>query len=762
MARLNEPPAPVDNFDILRRKFLRQNRDIARVNSNQSLRIRGLENECARLLSENLDLRGQVLRLEKEIEDDKSQRVAGHALQIKEKMEAQLVELGALLAGFGLEPPTKRQSPVTVRRTNKPVRLSLSIESTPPQRQRPSPLSASEAESLAAQEGRLPPIYETKTFPRRTLGQDEILALQADDNKAAGSPGLGPPPVSRMLRDEMKKTNEASSKPPIGIFDKAAPTSKAKATDDSKPPAKSRPAEVEQAAKAQSVAVTATSQSLVSEKKAIASKTPAPPSAPVVSTAPMPTTTTTTVLSVSASAKSSGKRKFAVNDENAALRGLKAGNESNKPQPTTQKNQTDKTAPIRELKNPRSIRSQVSNRKEAEEDPIGAKEAAPIRQPLAAKSTNKDISTPRKQALNGKEKPKDNNNNAPSAGKPTEATGRMRNRTKMTVAADISGSSLLETVDIHLDNDKASRTALSEVQRERKQSTKPDIVHLDLDEAHLDEPEMDVASPSTPPPPSSTTLSSQRMVVIRNEGRDTPPPADISSQGEVSRPSRRSRTSVSYAEPNLRDKMRRPTKELFDAVAGEGKYVQRHSLQPPNSQDQDEDNGEHMAQPSSDKTESSDSANSHQQMANASPAAETAQRHTPTDQDPYEFTVSSSSSPQEADEESELLAGKNKTASSSKKGNAKSSSKGSRRASSVSAPQGDDASGADRHTRPSASRKRASMVAIKRGSLLDSDEEDQADSSYEPSAAESNDAHDAEGRAASTRERISRRRSMML
>ena len=58
---------------------------------------------------------------------------------------------------------------------------------------------------------------------------------------------------------------------------------------------------------------------------------------------------------------------------------------------------------------------------------------------------------------------------------------------------------------------------------------------------------------------------------------DTPPPLDISFKGETSRPSRRSRAAVSYAEPNLRDKMRRPTKELFDAVAGEGKYARRSS-----------------------------------------------------------------------------------------------------------------------------------------------------------------------------------------
>lgn len=756
MARLNEPLAPVDNFDILRRKFLRQNRDIARVNSNQSLRIRGLENECARLLSENLDLRGQVLRLEKEIEDDKSQRVAGHALQIKEKMEAQLVELGALLAGFGLEPPTKRQSPVTVRRTNKPARLSLPAESPPPQRQRPSPLSPGEAESLAAQEGRLPPIYETNVFPRRTLGQDEILALQSNDTQATASPNLERPSASRMLRDETKKANEATIRPPVGIFDKAASVPKTKAVDAPKPVAKPRPTEAEHATKAEAKhsSSTTASQSLAAEKKMATSKTPVPIPTPAVSA--LPPTMTDIIMSAATASKSSSKRKFAVNDENAALRGIKAGNENNKPLPVTQKDTLDKTVPVRELKNPRSIRSQVNNRKENAEENADIKTQAPTRQPLAAKSTNKDISTPRKQALNGKEKPKDINA-APGAGKPAEPNARMRNRTKMTVSADISGPTPVETADIHLDDHKVSKSTSKEATKERIQ-LKTGPVHLDLDDAHLSEPEMESACPSTPPPPSSTALSSQRMIVIRGEGRDTPPPADISSQGEASRPSRRSRNSVSYAEPNLRDKMRRPTKELFDAVAGEGKYVQRHSLQPQNSPDQDGDDEDSTAISRSVNKEpaSSNTDNVLQQSPSAGPA----RRSAPTDQDPYEFTVSSSS-PQEADEESEAHAGRGK-ASSTKKGNPKPASKNSRRASSAATSRDDDASSADRQTRPSGSRKRASMVAIKRGSLLDSDEEDQADSSYEPSAADSTDVHDAEGRTASTRERISRRRSMML
>jgi hypothetical protein len=70
---------------------------------------------------------------------------------------------------------------------------------------------------------------------------------------------------------------------------------------------------------------------------------------------------------------------------------------------------------------------------------------------------------------------------------------------------------------------------------------------------------------------------SPEPAVPHEDTRDTPPPADISSGGETSRPSRRARAAVSYAEPNLRDKMRRPTKQLFDAVAGEGKAMRRTS-----------------------------------------------------------------------------------------------------------------------------------------------------------------------------------------
>lgn len=80
------------------------------------------------------------------------------------------------------------------------------------------------------------------------------------------------------------------------------------------------------------------------------------------------------------------------------------------------------------------------------------------------------------------------------------------------------------------------------------------------------EPETPSADPEVVFPDTPETKSTGE------KPRDTPPPADINSHGETSRPSRRVRASVSYAEPNLRDKMRRPTKEMLDAVSGEGKY----------------------------------------------------------------------------------------------------------------------------------------------------------------------------------------------
>lgn len=85
------------------------------------------------------------------------------------------------------------------------------------------------------------------------------------------------------------------------------------------------------------------------------------------------------------------------------------------------------------------------------------------------------------------------------------------------------------------------------------------------------------SEPETPAAPDLFSPPESGSAAIRAESRDTPPPTDLGPGMEGQRPSRRARGSVSYAEPNLRDKMRRPTKELVDAVTGEGK-AQRLSI----------------------------------------------------------------------------------------------------------------------------------------------------------------------------------------
>lgn len=162
----------------MRRKFLRQNRDIARVNSAQSLRIRSLESECGRLLSDNLTLNGRILELEKELEESKgAQRIADHTLEIKDKMEAQLAQWGAMIQGLGIEPAAKRQA------TASPSRRSITIPRrsegfSPVVRRRPR--DSRSLEAIAAQEeGRLPPIHENKTYPRRTMRY--VIATTAEE-----------------------------------------------------------------------------------------------------------------------------------------------------------------------------------------------------------------------------------------------------------------------------------------------------------------------------------------------------------------------------------------------------------------------------------------------------------------------------------------------------------------------------------------------------------------------------------------------------
>ena len=89
---------------------------------------------------------------------------------------------------------------------------------------------------------------------------------------------------------------------------------------------------------------------------------------------------------------------------------------------------------------------------------------------------------------------------------------------------------------------------------------------------------LDSLPPKTPAGADPFSPPSTEPSTARPESKDTPPPGDlnpsVTSTDQASaagRTARRARAPVNYAEPNLISKMRRPTKELVNAVVPDGR-----------------------------------------------------------------------------------------------------------------------------------------------------------------------------------------------
>ncbi|KAI1297376.1 hypothetical protein F5Y03DRAFT_282930 [Xylaria venustula] len=508
MARLNEPTVSTDTLETLRRKFLRQNRDIARINSTQSLKIRNLENECARLLSENLQLRSDVLRLKTELEGSHAHRVAEHALQIKEKMEAQLVEWGSMLAGLGHEPLPRDRSP---RALKKPriQRDSIGRARGSEWRRRETMSSIEDLEAAALQEGRLPPLWENKTYPRETLSRDEILALCSEAEESTDSLDLGPPPVSRFVDEDPVKLDLSTLTKLLKPALSESETSGQENTPHrpiAYPPSPS----------------TSTKTNDAIEEGSEESRT---------QTAKVDTKSTAKSESESTSqaSKANLKRKSRDEDEKENIPISKP------PLPigTVTKNQLAKATSEKPKPTIRPIKELPISKRDARDKPLQATQ----RKPLGAKSSNEALGSPKKSAQ------------APADGKKTKAKAV----------------------------DKVDEPARNHL-KPQKEVTPIEMIHHDLPKAP---PRIDIEPESLSAEPNVAVPDSPEPCAPREEMNDTPPPVDISSKGETTRANRRARAAVSYAEPNLRDKMRRPnTKQLFDAVTGEGKNSRRTSQCP--------------------------------------------------------------------------------------------------------------------------------------------------------------------------------------
>ncbi|KAF4988902.1 hypothetical protein FGRMN_9483 [Fusarium graminum] len=526
MARLNEPPVSTDSLETLRKKLLRQNRDLAKSNNVRALRIRELENDCACMLSENLELRGRILELEKELEDNDTRRIADHALAIKTKLESQLAEWGALLGGLGLEPPMKRHSP-RPRKSTKP-RLSFSSA-------RPSP-SQRRLRDIAREIEELGHISETKSYPRQSMNPQQILALrsEADNDDFADtskSPELGPPPVSHFIEedeeedlvkiDSPSRSPPTSTSPPVLRPVQESPRSKLAPPETFTSPQANKTLPRPSPEKKKKEEITKPKETTPTETKPLATKSIETKTQQLVIETP---------VSQPQPIKTGSKRKLAARDDIVTSRSQRTNNENEDPRAATENPSTREKVAGRPLKELANIRKDVRDKANA----TGA------RKPLGSKSTNDDMTSPKKMS-----KPV-----------PIDEVAAAK--------ADLVRSKTSQ------DRSKSRTKTLAPITIETVLAPPPSVSEVVEMPSNLGTPFTD---------PALLCPNSPESAASKDTGRGgTPPPGDVNASREPPRPSRRSRAAVSYAEPNLRDKMRRPTKDMLDAVAGEGKYARRSSV----------------------------------------------------------------------------------------------------------------------------------------------------------------------------------------
>ena len=128
------------------------------INSNQSVRIRNLESEISRLLSENIAFRERVISLEHEVDRSPGQAAVDDVGSIRSRLEAKLGQLGCLVQELG-----KAHGNLSMGRLS---RRQSTQQSSP--RKSPDRITLGDI-SRNPQIPRLPPIIEDNLFPKRTL-----------------------------------------------------------------------------------------------------------------------------------------------------------------------------------------------------------------------------------------------------------------------------------------------------------------------------------------------------------------------------------------------------------------------------------------------------------------------------------------------------------------------------------------------------------------------------------------------------------------
>jgi hypothetical protein len=486
MARLNDPPIapPVESVDALKRRFIRQNREIARVNSTQSLRIRNLEAEISRLLAENIAIREQAINIAQESEKWRAAYKATREISnLKSRLEEKLQEVNNIVTELGELPEraTKRKSA-----TRKSISIARGVRSPDEKewRNRQTIGGVLNAER-AEQEGRLPAILEDKAYPRRTLDHSELQTPIDEFGNPLESPELGPPPVAHFdvpeSIDYNANTDPEKSPQPQRQIEPVVPLS----------------VNLENRRKRRTSALL---QDIPVEKNFFA----------LEEQIQQPVTTS----------KAGAKRK---------LDGTALDDKRNPALVSTEDFVFKKAERDIDSRGTRFTRPVRKDRQDVAPISSPAKDAPAMRKILAPKSTNS----------------------------PTKARIRVGDK------PPVKRNELMEELKIPKRANRVDATATA-----MSQEWKQDDFHAML-QGQLP-PKTPFSTDSVSPVSTEPSVRVQEMA-ITNSVEDV-------LNGSIGRGSRRARAAVSYAEPNLRDKMRRPGKELVGAVEGIDKRSREESV----------------------------------------------------------------------------------------------------------------------------------------------------------------------------------------
>ncbi|KAJ5768814.1 hypothetical protein N7520_003373 [Penicillium odoratum] len=468
MARLNDYTAPPESIEALKRRFVRQNKEIARVNSMQSLRIRSLESEVAHLLAENVSLRQQVINVTQEAERlEAAKMLHAGVYAIKSRLDAKIAELNDLALDLGMLP----RKVGTLEKSD--------MERPKMAGSRPQPI---DPDYPGVEDGKLPAILEDKCYPRRTLEPLEIQNVVQMDSSPA-------PPVFEVDLTQHPVTESPSPSPAIHEVLPESQLGNPPISDHFLPPT------LETRKKKKRT------DSVTPAKKDFTAEEQKPPVGDIIRPV-----------------KSGSKRKFSP-DKDGALSDEDGLSESDEFQFSRPSQSPQRHVDLLQLmhQDPSPTKTPVSIKR-------GPATGTMKRKVLEPKSANVNFSSPKK----------------------ARASLHSDNKLPLPIVGNENTVSPQKPKDL----EKHRGRGLNQAARRPRPAS-------DAQRERSFQPSMQSEQPTPTLLKDSPIVQSDIVVSV----------ADAAA---TSRSSRRRGAVVSYAEPNLRDKMRRPTKELIDAVGRNG------------------------------------------------------------------------------------------------------------------------------------------------------------------------------------------------